>query len=167
MQSHQLINQTSGDFEWYSPPHLVEGAREVMGSIDLDPFSSAAANERVKALRFYGPIEDGFTSAWDEKNCFCNHPFGRKLNGPAVRCMVRQYENSVFEQLCSLTYACTSELWFQPLLQRLQCFLHPRTNYYLPDGTLKEGVTKGSVMTYFGPNGDRFRKVFTKFGVVK
>jgi len=48
-----------------------------------------------------------------------------------------------------------------------QCFLQPRTNYYLPDGSLKKGVTKGSVVTYMGPNLKRFREVFTKHGVVK
>ena len=42
-----LINQTSGKVEYYTPADIVEAARRVMGSIDLDPASSPAANETV------------------------------------------------------------------------------------------------------------------------
>lgn len=70
-------------------------------------------------------------------------------------------------EACCITYACTSEAWFRPLLLQLQCFCVPRTNYLLPDGTPKPGVTKGSVVTYFGPNGARFAEAFKGFGVVK
>jgi hypothetical protein len=67
----------------------------------------------------------------------------------------------------TITYACTSEKWFQPLLQKPQCFLSPRTNYYLPDGSVKKGVTKGSVVTNFGADVSRFREAFASLGVVK
>ncbi len=73
---------------------------------------------------------------------------------------------NVTEAFC-LTFACTSERWFQPLLEQYQCFLFPRTNYYLPDGTLKKGVTKGSVITYFGTRPRQFAKEYAHLGVVK
>ena len=47
--AHQLVNQDSGDTEYYTPGFIVEAARRVMGGIDLDPFSSAAANVLVQA----------------------------------------------------------------------------------------------------------------------
>ena len=54
MESHQLINQTSGKQEYYSPFDLVDAARWVMGGSDLDPTSSEQANrEIVKAADFY------------------------------------------------------------------------------------------------------------------
>ena len=49
IQAHQRINQTSGDVEYYTPPSSLEAARLVLGTIDLDPASSAAANECVNA----------------------------------------------------------------------------------------------------------------------
>jgi len=56
-----------------------------------------------------------------------------------------------------------------PLLAFPQCFIHGRTNYYLADGTLKKGVTKGSVVTYVGPaeKWDMFKEVFSSIGTVK
>ena len=43
----------------------------------------------------------------------------------------------------------------------------PAPNYYLPDGSVKKGVTKGSVVTYFGTNVAGFAKAFASLGVVK
>lgn len=43
----QLINQTSGNTEYYTPIDIVDAARYVMGWIDLDPASSALANARI------------------------------------------------------------------------------------------------------------------------
>jgi len=54
MNNHQLVNQTSGRTEWYTPPPIIEAARRTMGGIDCDPASSAAANEVVKARTFHG-----------------------------------------------------------------------------------------------------------------
>jgi hypothetical protein len=70
-------------------------------------------------------------------------------------------------EACAITYACTSEEWFQPLLNRPQCFLSPRTNYLLPDGSVLKGVTKGSVVTYYGPHIQRFAECFAHLGTVK
>ncbi len=167
LTDHQLINQTSGDFEWYTPPEIIAAARRCMGGIGLDPFSSAAANKRVQADRYFTPKDDGFEQTWDALTVWCNHPFGRDYNDRAVKKMVAEEQLGAFREMCCITYACTSEKWFQPLLQRPQCFLSPRTNYYLPDGTLKKGVTKGSVVTYFGNKPAAFLKEFSVFGVVK
>jgi len=45
--------------------------------------------------------------------------------------------------------------------------MFPLSNYYLPDGSVKKGVTKGSVVTYFGENDSRFREAFASLGFVK
>ena len=53
MNSHQLINQTSKKTEWYTDPAILAAARQLMGGIDLDPASSAAANKHVQANVYY------------------------------------------------------------------------------------------------------------------
>ena len=80
---------SSKDGNHRTPPDIVERARRVLGGFDLDPFSSAAANEVVKAREFFsgptpssfgprGPLDavDGFEENW-EGLVFCNPPGGR------------------------------------------------------------------------------------------
>jgi len=198
VDSHQLINQTSGDTEYYTPEFITDGSRLVMGRIDLDPATSKTANHFVKAEHIFTAADDGLTQDWF--GCvWMNHPFhqGWKACGPDcqrtsclkidkktgkarghiyhdiasnsdwIRKYIDEYKVGRVEQACCITYACTSEAWFRPLMRHPQCFLSPRTNYYLPDGTLKAGVTKGSVVTYLGDNLDAFADVFSKYGEVK
>ena len=82
MNQAQLINQDSGNVEYYTPPEIIEAARATMGSIDFDPFSSDAANQIVKATMFWGK-ENGdrtFTDPWNmfrrgsEACIWMNHP---------------------------------------------------------------------------------------------
>jgi hypothetical protein len=164
MNNSQLINQDSGICEYYTPIELVNAAREVMGSIDLDPASSEQANKLIKALRFYS--ENGLDKPWFG-NVWMNHPFSRTNNPLWINNLVDWYESRIGLQACCITFAATSEKWFRPLLNYQQCFIHGRTNYYLPDGTKKAGVTKGSVITYLGENTDKFKEVFSQFGTVK
>lgn len=96
-----------------------------------------------------------------------NHPFGRDMNKKAIQKLVSEYNNGNTTQACCITFAATSEGWFRPLLSYPMCFIHGRTNYYLKDGTLKKGVTKGSVVTYLGENVEKFREVFSNIGTVK
>ena len=167
MTNHELINQDSGDVGYYTPIEIVAAARETMGIIELDPFSSAEANKRVGAIRYFTPKEDGFKQPWITPAFWMNHPFGRATNEPCIAKAVAEFSSGNAIQGCCITFAATSERWFQPLLRFPQCFLSPRTNYFLPDGTKKVGVTKGSVVTYFGNDPDAFHRAFRHLGVVK
>ena len=166
MNNAQLINQDSGNTEWYTPIEIVDMAREVMGSIDLDPFSSDKANYKVDADKIFTEKDNGLLHPW-VGNVWMNHPFGRKTNKPCVDKLVSEYESGNVKQACCITFAATSEQWFRPLLKYPQCFIHGRTNYYLPDGTKKKGVTKGSVVTYLGKDIKKFKEVFSRIGTVK
>lgn len=104
MQNHQLVNQSSGVVEFYTPPFILEAVRKVMGRIELDPASCAKANETVGAKRFFAApeweasawrnVEAGRESAhetlplrkmipsgafhekWEAETVWMNHPFG-------------------------------------------------------------------------------------------
>ncbi len=223
--SHQLINQTSGDVEIYTPPEIVDAWHEVLDGVpDLDPASSEVANRLVRAKQIYteprhevvGSIQTelddgtfdrapttaalpirryadwgGLAKPWCGK-VVLNAPFGtpQKACGPgcaSTRCIKRGWHSATdlpgmphwighlvaehtagrLTEGLTICFAATSEGWFRPLLRYPQCFLHGRTNYVLPDGTRYKGVTKGSCVTYLGPNVARFAAVFGRLGTVK
>lgn len=166
LASHQRINQTSGNVEYYTPEPILDAVRETLGWIDLDPASSLAANTRVQAWNIFTEREDGLRLPWHGK-VWMNHPFGRGQNRAWITKIEEEHAIGRMMEGCCITFACTSEQWFQPLLRRPQCYLSPRTNYLLPGGGLLSGVTKGSVVTYYGENVDRFARAFAPLGVVK
>lgn len=167
LAAHQLINQDSGNTEYYTPVEIVDAAREVMGGIDLDPASSHTANIRVRATKIFTIHDDGLNQEWNGR-VWMNHPFGRVSNPAWICKLLTEFRAEDREvQFCNITFAATSEVWFKPLHSFYQCYLSPRTNYYLPDGSLKRGVSKGSVVTYGGPNPCKFADVFARLGAVK
>ena len=192
MDSHQLINQSSGLVEYYTPIELIEAARETMGGIDLDPASSPEANERIGASTIFTIEDDGLAQPWAGR-VWMNHPFGKSEKACKSQCaktscakrgyhllkdkpgnadwikkLVSEFESGRVEQACCITFACTSEAWFRPLLRQPQCFLYGRTNYCLPGGGgVLQGVTKGSCVTYFGQDVGRFAACFRHLGEIK
>ena len=163
--SATLINQDSGNFEYYTPSFIVEAARIVLGTIDLDPASSRQANRSVQARRFFTVIDDGLAQPW-HGTVWMNHPFGRERNPVWINKLCSEYESGNVSAACCITFAATSERWFQPLFDYPLCFLHPRTNYLLPDGSPKGGVTKRSVVAYLGGNISGFIREFKQLGRV-
>ncbi len=49
---------------WLTPLPIVEAARTVLESIDLDPASSERANLRVRATHYYDRVHDGLAQLW-------------------------------------------------------------------------------------------------------
>jgi len=165
MNNASLINQTSGKVEYYTPTSIVEAARRVMGSIDLDPASSPTANQAIKAKTFFTEADDGLARLWFGR-VWMNHPFGRDRNRRWVDKLVAEYRAGLVVEACCITFASTSESWFRPLLEFPLCFLSPRTNYRLPNGAIMRGVTKGSVVAYLGDNVEGFIASFAGLGRV-
>ena len=156
------IHANSGNTEWYTPWAIIECARELMGGIDLDPFSCRKANERPEgrvAEDYYTAHCGSLDRSW-YGNVWMNHPFGRTMNEDCVAKIVYEYIriNPTMEQACCITFASTSEKWFKPLLRYPQFYFTGRTNY-LDSETLQpvKGVTKGSVITFFPPRGWSYR----------
>lgn len=194
MNNANLINQSSGDFEYYTPEPWPTLARELMGAIDLDPASNPIANKRINAARYFTAIDDGLTQDWCGR-IWLNHPFHRGENPCPIdtgKCkkkacttrghhiseaipgnedwinkLITEYTKGNINEAVIITFCSSSETWFRPLLQFAQCFPIGRVNYELADGTKARGVTKGSVITYLGPNLAGFIALFGAHGDIK
>lgn len=148
-------------------------------------------NKSVRLPRRTYLSNGGLDQPWDG-HVWMNHPFGRPQsaclegcrsnlcakrghhlgsavlgNASWVKKIIREFETYQIRAACMICFASTSEGWFRPLMAYPQCFLSPRTNYLKPDGTVYKGVTKGSVVTYFGADIDAFAENFKELGETK
>lgn len=165
MNNSQLINQDSGNTERYTQEFIIEAARSTMGYINLDPASCEKANKTVQAAVYMIEADNGLSMPWCG-NIWMNHPFSRKGNPLWINKLISEYRGGSLKQSCNICFASTSEKWFLPLMKFPQCFLNPRTAYHDENGKLLGKGTKGSVVTYIGPNISEFYENFKELGNV-
>ena len=166
LSAHQLINQNSGNVEWYTPSAIVEAARQTVSAIDLDPASSEIANQTVQATQFYTSADNGLMQPWLGR-VWLNHPFGRKGNAAWIGKLVAEYERGNVTAACCITYASTSEAWYRPLLAYPMCFLHGRTKFIDPTNRRRNSPSKGCTVAYLGNDVGAFTQAFAQLGTIK
>jgi ParB family chromosome partitioning protein len=166
MNAAQRANQHSGKQDWMTPMPIVEAARATMGAIDLDPASSAQANRRIGATDYYTVSDNGLAARWWGR-VWLNWPYGPRENQLWPAKLLAEYESGHVKQACTISYAATSEAWFQPFYQFPICFLAGRTQFIDPlTEAPAEAPTKGCCVVYLGPHGDRFIGEFSRLGHV-
>ncbi len=190
-QAHQYVNQTSGKEDWMTPLDIVERARRTMGGIDLDPASSALANERVKAAEFFTQEDDGLRRRWWGR-VWLNHPWGRRElpclpdcqkkqclkrgwhrdrlfpgNEAWIQSLTDAYDLGEVKQACCIVFNSTSETWFRSLLDYPMCILYGRTAFV--DPAMRKPVTsppKGCIVFYLGERVNAFEENFYDIGSI-
>lgn len=158
------VSFNSGNNEWYTPAEFIESAREVMGSIDLDPASNDIANQVVKAEKYYTAETNGLDKTW-RGNVWMNPPYASELIGKFVDKLVAERSN--YEQAIVLVNNATETEWFNKIISvsSAVCFPKSRVKFYMPDG--KTGAPlQGQAVLYIGKNTQRFTDSFQKMGWV-
>jgi len=155
---------------WFTPSIYTEMAREVMGAIDLDPFSSAAANRHVKAKRYFDEKMDAFKETWfqEQGRVFMNPPYGRQVIDVAVDCFLANWASESISQGVVLVNNATETRWFQSLLRSTNalCFPDRRIAFETDDGKHVSGNTRGQTFFYFGHKVKKFSEVFGRIGTI-
>jgi phage N-6-adenine-methyltransferase len=160
----QLIASSNSN-EWYTPARYVEAARRVLGNIDLDPASCAAANATVGAARYLTEEEDGLAHPWAGR-VWMNPPYGR-LVGEFVAKLVDEYTaGNVTAAVALLNANSVGTSWFERLWDGVLCFTRGRINFENGEGHAANSPTHGTAFVYFGPHPERFAGGFSRFGVI-
>lgn len=148
------------DNNWFTPAKYIEAAREVMGTIDLDPASCEQANQTVKATRYYTKEENGLMQDWYGR-VWLNCPFSQQ--GAWSEKLIRAYRDGNIEQAIFLSQAATERVWFRSLWQYLICFTDHQIIFNRPDKPPYH-IYHGTCFVYLGPNEAKFTEVFSRFG---
>jgi len=163
-QPHVLISQSNSN-EWYTPHQYISAAREVMGSIDLDPASSKIPQMTVEAETFYSKDDDGLLHEW-RGNIWLNPPWGQVTADFIAKLSQEMEAGRVGQAIVLVNAHATDTKWFSPLWYGLLCFTNHRINYHMTGNDPDSGSTHGSVFIYFGPNRKRFIELFSKWGTI-
>jgi len=159
------VSKNSGENEWYTPQQYIDAAREVMGGIDLDPASSQAANEVVKAASIFTADDDGLSQEWAGR-VWMNPPYSKDLIGAFAEKMAASVESEAVSQCCVLVNNATETKWFQRMAEVSSaiCFIAGRVRFWAPD---RESATplQGQAVLYAGEKRAAFRKTFGSFGI--
>lgn len=156
----------TGDNEWYTPAEHLDLARQVLGTIDLDPASSAKAQSVVLAKDYFDETVDGLKQKW-RGNVWLNPPYAQPFIAQFAEKMVAEIEAGRVTQAIMLTHNYTDTAWFQKLAKAATaiCFTRGRVKFVSPEGAIA-APTQGQAFFYFGTDAVKFTKVFRHVGFV-
>jgi hypothetical protein len=162
MSQPMSVLTSEGTTEWYTPPGIIERARAVLGSIDLDPASSAVAQQWIAAERYYTA---GVPHGQWAGRVWLNPPFD---DTPAwVDRLEATYNAGDVTAAVLLVNSAPGYIWWEELWRRRPvCMLRERLSFYTADGTPGGQAKKGTTIAYYGRNVERFIEQFRDLGRV-
>lgn len=174
-ESKAIVGQTGSSGrnsdDWQTPGEYIAAARKVMGSIDLDPFTSVKSNVDIGATHFFTEADNAIECDWNIKDVklktvWMNPPYGRTA-GKAIDKFLAEYVKGTFKQGIVLMNSATDTAWFHDLIgfASAVCFTKGRIAFISGDKEMSSN-TKGQVFFYFGSRKPGFRKVFSQYGIV-
>lgn len=160
-----FVANNTGNNEWYTPPAIIEAAREVLGGFDLDPASSEIANATVQAPLFYTAETDGLAQDWPIGRIWCNPPYATGLIGRFATRLAAEFRRGSTGIV--LTNNATETAWFQELagVSSAICFPLSRVRFLRPEGEAGAPL-QGQAIFYSGADADGFAARFASFGIV-
>jgi len=158
------VSFNSGNNEWYTPAEYIEAARNVLGTIDLDPASSAEANTCVHARTYYTANDDGLQYPW-LGNVWMNPPYASGLINQFVEKLAAHATTGDISNAIVLVNNATETEWFRQLINVATCVCFPqsRVKFWKPNGDTGAPL-QGQAIIYIGSKRDSFLKEFCKFG---
>lgn len=158
------VSKNTGEHEWYTPAEFLDAAREVLGTIDLDPASSETANTVIGATKYFTAEDNGLDQPWAGR-VWMNPPYSYPLVEEFCKRLAEHVESGAVTESIVLVNNATETQWFQRLasVATALCFPASRIRFWSP---LKETAAplQGQAFLYSGPDPGRFCDVFENFG---
>jgi phage N-6-adenine-methyltransferase len=156
---------SSGDYEWYTPPEVLDLVRRVLGTIDVDPASCAAAQAVVGATTYYTVHDDGLRQPWPGR-VFLNPPYKMPEIARFIGKLAEELDAGRTTDVILLVNAATETDWFQRAFAgaRAVCFPDGRLHFVSPTRR-GDSPCQGQALLYVGPHVDLFCVVFAALGV--
>lgn len=172
MSQSMKVLTSSEHNEWLTPSKYVEMAREVMGSIDVDPASSDQAQEWIRAKNYYTIENDGLSHNWPG-NVWLNPPYGKTGNRSNQDIWINDYLFARYDwgeinSGIALAKSVPGYEWYEAALDNANAYCMARDRiYFISAFSGKRGQAKaGSTFLYFGSDVAKFRSVFGEIGRV-
>lgn len=165
-EARQQVNRlaplmTSASEEWYTPVHIVDLVRDVLGDIDLDPASHPEANKTVCATEFYTKRDNGLLKPWTGR-VYLNPPYGDGI-GAWTEKLITEFAAGNIESAIALVPGRIDTQWFAPLYDFPICAIRGRLKF---GGSSDNAATFPSVAVYLGGKVTKFVRTFNRVGVV-
>ncbi|HLC28336.1 MAG TPA: DNA N-6-adenine-methyltransferase [Dehalococcoidia bacterium] len=158
------VAQNAGVSEWYTPSDIIERARDVLGSIDVDPASHKDAQKIVNAATYFDLKSDGLQQEW-KGTVWLNPPYSQPLIQQFIEKLVQEFKARRTTAAISLTNNGTETDWGQLLLCHSSEVCFPRGRVRFWNTTEESFPLQGQMICYFG-DGKEFFGRFGELGVV-
>lgn len=167
VRGHNHRAQGTGENEWYTPEKYIEAARNFMGGIDLDPASSAKAQETVKASKFFTIADDGLKRKWGGR-VWLNPPFAQPAIAHFCDKMIHEVKAGNVSEAIMLTHNYTDTAWFHAAESACNaiCFTRGRIGFVGVNGDIA-APTQGQAFFYYGARMQMFATAFKVFGFIR
>lgn len=158
------VANNSGNNEWYTPAEYIEAARRVLGGIDLDPASSAQANEVVQAAEYFTAEVDGLAQEWHGR-VWMNPPYAKVLVEQFADKMAYHAGNGDVPEAIVLVNNATETAWFRRLIGVAAAVVFPasRVRFWQPNSETGAPL-QGQAVIYIGSMPNVFLSEFAAFG---
>ena len=164
-EAHVSLN--TGEHEWYTPPEYINAAKEVLGTIDLDPASSDKAQETVGAEIYYTKEDDGLSKDWSGK-VWMNPPYQSGLIDQFTSKLAEHFVAKEVTEAIVLVNNATETDWFRKIAEIASsiCFPSGRIKFLDKNGEPEGAPLQGQAVIYLGTKVKTFRQPFSQFGFI-
>ena len=173
------IQHSSRSDRWFTPPHIIQLCKHVLGEIEFDPASEPDANQIVQAASYFDEADDGLIKEWPVGcTVFLNPPGSKRANKSIAalfwaRLMDYRRAGSLKHAIYmgfSLEQLAVSQKYHDDsMLLFPMCVPSERIKFVSPDAR-KTAPSHSNVIVYVPGSIDRsgqFRVTFSSLGVTR